>query len=53
MYAPSEDINCRCTSTDRITGIKTSHGIVETVGLDVDTIKKLFYENRKARIISQ
>jgi len=23
-YAPSQDINCRCTSTDRITAIKTA-----------------------------
>lgn len=29
-YAPSHDINCRCTSTDKIVGIKTSRGILDT-----------------------
>lgn len=29
-YAPSHDINCRCTSTDKIVGIKTARWILDT-----------------------
>lgn len=43
-YAPSHDINCRCTSTDRIVGIKTGHGILDTKSMSfaglIETARK-------------
>lgn len=40
-YAPSHDINCRCTGTDRIIGIRTKGGIVDTKGMELGNIIQL------------
>lgn len=44
LYAPSRDINCRCTSTDRIIGIKTANGILDTKSMSfmelIETARK-------------
>jgi Phage Mu protein F like protein len=44
-YAPSQDINCRCTSTDRIIGIKTSDGIIDTKLMSINDILTIARKN--------
>lgn len=38
FYAPSHEIRCRCTSTDRITGIKTASGIIDVKNMSFEEI---------------
>lgn len=44
-YAPSQDINCRCTSTDRIIGIKSISGIIDTKSISLEEIIALHKKN--------
>jgi len=45
QYAPSHDIRCRCTSTDRIVGIKSAGGIIDTKNMSMDEVISLCRKN--------
>ena len=53
-YAPSHDINCRCTSTDKIIGIKTARGVIDTKSMSlleiVNTARKMNLHGEKIRV---
>lgn len=44
-YAPSYEINCRCNSTDRIIGIKTANGLLDTKEMSLLQIIELSQKN--------